>query len=118
MLKFSSMDKNRKCCSFAFLTMTVITLTTTISVGQASFNDLLIVSELEHGELVHELLIENGFEYRGRTERDKDGYSVDTWSYSNRTAWLEYKSKLQSDKETGEMIEQRSYFLYNIDKYL
>jgi hypothetical protein len=98
--------------AICFSIVAVMILTAINAVGQASFNDLLIISELEYVELAHGLLIEKNFEYSGRVEKDRDGYKVDTWSYSNGTAWLEYKSMLQPDKETGEVIELHSAIFY------
>ncbi|MBY0436357.1 MAG: hypothetical protein K2U26_19860 [Cyclobacteriaceae bacterium] len=90
----------------------IIALTAIESQGQVSFNDLLVISELEYAELVHGILVERSFDYKGRVEKDKDGYNVDTWSYSNGIAWIEYKNILRHDQETDKISEFHSIIFY------
>ncbi len=80
-----------------------------------TFNDLLIVKTAGF-ETINGFMNEKGFDYKGKIDKDNNGWTVHTWSFNNGQSWFEWRTQLMYNDETKKVDELTAITYYTVSK--
>lgn len=76
-----------------------------------TFNDFLIVKSAKL-EVIDGFMTEKGFSYKGKIDKDENGWTVHTWSFKDGQSWFEWRTQLMYDDQTGKVDELTAITYY------